>query len=398
MGSINACFNPSQITPQQLQNTQQQQIQNPSEFHLQYPHLDHHNPLNFLDQTLPNLPPNWSQLPKTLKSPSNLNPSNTNNNNLHYPYDDSTLLASRLRQYGNPGKSMVLNPSQQLLPLPLTLDSSDFKVPLTLEGSVQGLYNGIERSLQRAAQTVNQKSFHHTQTGSIRSQSYVAPFTGINQSPAPVSGPNGGCTAPARQRVRARRGQATDPHSIAERTRRERIAERIRALQELLPNLNKSDMPSMVDNIINYVKFLQLQVKVLSMSRLGAVAPLLSDISYEGGGDCIQRSGTGWNTNGAQTALNESLTVTEQKVAILLEEDMGSAMHYLQGKGLCLMPISLATAKCQSWNSNALLGSINVDAPSSPTMSVLTVQSAMGHGGGETDVSRPSIKDVASVS
>lgn len=27
-----------------------------------------------------------------------------------------------------------------------------------------------------------------------------------------------------------------------------------------------------------------------------------------------------------------------------MEEDMGSAMQYLQGKGLCLMPISLATA------------------------------------------------------
>ncbi|XLR00319.1 hypothetical protein S83_066517, partial [Arachis hypogaea] len=42
-----------------------------------------------------------------------------------------------------------------------------------------------------------------------------------------------------RPRVRARRGQATDPHSIAERLRKERIAERIRALQELVPSVNK---------------------------------------------------------------------------------------------------------------------------------------------------------------
>jgi hypothetical protein len=42
-----------------------------------------------------------------------------------------------------------------------------------------------------------------------------------------------------RPRVRARRGQATDPHSIAERLRRERIAERIRSLQELVPTVNK---------------------------------------------------------------------------------------------------------------------------------------------------------------
>lgn len=52
------------------------------------------------------------------------------------------------------------------------------------------------------------------QTASIPSQSYGNPATGINQAPAAGSAP-----APARQRVRARRGQATDPHSIAERVR-----------------------------------------------------------------------------------------------------------------------------------------------------------------------------------
>ncbi|KAF0912757.1 hypothetical protein E2562_018995 [Oryza meyeriana var. granulata] len=96
----------------------------------------------------------------------------------------------------------------------------------------------------------------------------------------------GGATAgpqpPApRPKVRARRGQATDPHSIAERLRRERIAERMRALQELVPNTNKTDRAAMLDEILDYVKFLRLQVKVLSMSRLGgagAVAQLVADI------------------------------------------------------------------------------------------------------------------------
>lgn len=51
------------------------------------------------------------------------------------------------------------------------------------------------------------------------------------------------------------------------------------------------------------------------------------------------------NGNGNATgSSNESLRSTEQRVAKLMEEDMGSAMQYLQGKGLCLMPISLATA------------------------------------------------------
>lgn len=114
----------------------------------------------------------------------------------------------------------------------------------------------------------------------------------------------------------------------------------------------------------------------------------------------------GRGSNGNQTASsNDSLTVTEHQVAKLMEEDMGSAMQYLQGKGLCLMPISLATAistaTCHSRNpmmntangNNPLVQS-NGEGPSSPSMSVLTVQSAtMGNGGGEA-----SVKDATSVS
>ncbi|TYI74991.1 hypothetical protein E1A91_D07G243400v1 [Gossypium mustelinum] len=68
-----------------------------------------------------------------------------------------------------------------------------------------------------------------------------------------------------RPRVRARRGQATDPHSIAERLRRERIAERIRGLQELVPSVNKTDRAAMLDEIVDYVKFLRLQVKAIEV-------------------------------------------------------------------------------------------------------------------------------------
>ncbi|XP_059298490.1 transcription factor UNE12 isoform X2 [Lycium ferocissimum] len=125
-----------------------------------------------------------------------------------------------------------------------------------------------------------------------------------------------------RPRVRARRGQATDPHSIAERLRRERIAERIRALQELVPSVNK----------------------VLSMSRLGgagAVAPLVTDIpissveeeSSEGGNNNNQPAWEKWSSDG-----------TERQVAKLMEENVGAAMQFLQSKALCIMPISLASA------------------------------------------------------
>ncbi|CAN6841354.1 unnamed protein product [Brassica oleracea var. botrytis] len=157
-------------------------------------------------------------------------------------------------------------------------------------------------------------------------------------------------------RVRARRGQATDPHSIAERLRRERIAERMKSLQELVPNTNKTDKASMLDEIIEYVRFLQLQVKVLSMSRLGgagAVGPRLNGLTSEVGARLNALSGpcNGLNGKGNATgSSNESLRSTENRVAKLMEEDMGSAMQYLQGKGLCLMPISLATAMSSTSN------------------------------------------------
>uniref|UniRef100_A0A8R7UQ04 BHLH domain-containing protein n=1 Tax=Triticum urartu TaxID=4572 RepID=A0A8R7UQ04_TRIUA len=43
--------------------------------------------------------------------------------------------------------------------------------------------------------------------------------------------------------VRARRGQATDSHSLAERARREKITERMKILQDLVPGCNKLMLP-----------------------------------------------------------------------------------------------------------------------------------------------------------
>lgn len=182
-------------------------------------------------------------------------------------------------------------------------------------------------------------AFGHVQPHQIRhnppqvlhGQSLQGQVASAPQAPAP------------RPRVRARRGQATDPHSIAERLRREKIAERMRALQELVPNTNKTDRAAMLDEIVDYVKFLRLQVKVLSMSRLGgagAVAQLVADIPLsqtEGDSNSDGRSSPQvwdkWSTDG-----------TERQVTKLMEEDVGAAMQFLQSKALCMMPISLAAA------------------------------------------------------
>lgn len=73
--------------------------------------------------------------------------------------------------------------------------------------------------------------------------------------------------------VRARRGQATDSHSLAERVRREKISERMKFLQDLVPGCSKvTGKAVMLDEIINYVQSLQRQVEFLSM-KLASVNP-----------------------------------------------------------------------------------------------------------------------------
>ncbi|XP_064991418.1 transcription factor BHLH094-like isoform X2 [Musa acuminata AAA Group] len=65
--------------------------------------------------------------------------------------------------------------------------------------------------------------------------------------------------------VRAKRGQATNSHSLAERIRREKISERMRLLQDLVPGCSKINGKAlMLEEIINYVQSLQRQVEVHS--------------------------------------------------------------------------------------------------------------------------------------
>ncbi|GAB2258981.1 hypothetical protein Droror1_Dr00015141 [Drosera rotundifolia] len=69
-------------------------------------------------------------------------------------------------------------------------------------------------------------------------------------------------------RIRAKRGCATHPRSIAERVRRTRISDRIRKLQELVPNMDKqTNTADMLDEAVDYVKRLQEQIQELTNSQ-----------------------------------------------------------------------------------------------------------------------------------
>ncbi|KAF0888921.1 hypothetical protein E2562_020143 [Oryza meyeriana var. granulata] len=114
------------------------------------------------------------------------------------------------------------------------------------------------------------------------------------QKDASVTIPNGSCStsdndssssqeaadagATSKGKSRAGRGAATDPQSLYARKRRERINERLKTLQNLVPNGTKVDISTMLEEAVHYVKFLQIQIKLLSSDEMWMYAP----IAYNG--------------------------------------------------------------------------------------------------------------------
>lgn len=110
---------------------------------------------------------------------------------------------------------------------------------------------------------LNFKSFRlgiNQSTGFIRHASFPTSGEGVNMDSNPDD-------RYVQMRLRAKRGCATHPRSIAERVRRTGISERMKKLQDLVPGMEKTtNTATMLDETMDYVMSLQNKVTELQES------------------------------------------------------------------------------------------------------------------------------------
>ncbi|XP_048436199.1 transcription factor SPATULA-like isoform X3 [Pyrus x bretschneideri] len=120
----------------------------------------------------------------------------------------------------------------------------------------------------------------------------------------------------------SKRSRAADVHNMSEKRRRSRINEKMKALLNLIPNSNKTDKASMLDEAIEYLKQLQLQMLTMRnglslhpMCLPGVMQPMQlphMGLSFEEGSNKFPKSSKGISPfygsgeNSMQSAFNLS--------------------------------------------------------------------------------------------
>ncbi|MCO5575039.1 hypothetical protein L7F22_028836 [Adiantum nelumboides] len=105
----------------------------------------------------------------------------------------------------------------------------------------------------------------------------------------------------------SKRMRAAETHNESERKRRGKINEKLKALQELIPNANKTDKASVLTEAIDYLKKLRLQLQVMCCRNGFLISPLL--VSQGMQHPQMPHAGAGLNVErDAGAALGGSLT------------------------------------------------------------------------------------------
>ncbi|BAT72779.1 hypothetical protein VIGAN_01021600 [Vigna angularis var. angularis] len=169
---------------------------------------------------------------------------------------------------------------QNLVPFDSLLGSTEPEFPGNLEENFPGLFQCVDHNAVPALNEVHEgKKREATDMGDPSSGNSTPDISESGSKTKNICGRGKRVKRNAVEdkkpnqvvHVRAKRGQATDSHSLAERVRRGKINEKLRCLQNIVPGCYKTmGMAIMLDEIINYVQSLQHQVEFLSMKLSAA--------------------------------------------------------------------------------------------------------------------------------
>lgn len=112
-------------------------------------------------------------------------------------------------------------------------------------------------------------------------------FSGEEDSGCQSEDPDDNESAQAKKRQTGRRSgssnrsRAAAVHNLSERRRRDRINERMRALQKLIPNSSKTDKASMLDEAIEYLKHLQAQLQMMILRNGMNIPPMMMPLGMQ---------------------------------------------------------------------------------------------------------------------
>ncbi|CAN1353395.1 Transcription factor PHYTOCHROME INTERACTING FACTOR-LIKE 15 [Linum perenne] len=132
-------------------------------------------------------------------------------------------------------------------------------------GNQLGLLATEAVSDDRAKKIVAAKDENREQPGANTSICSLAASNNLGRHQVSSNGEKG----------RKRKRRSAEIHSQSEKKRRAKINKKLSMLQDLIPNANKVDKASLLDDAIEYLKTLQLQLQMMAMGRGLMMHPMM---------------------------------------------------------------------------------------------------------------------------